>query len=198
MLIAAENIIHYSINRLRTQSRMRKQEVRTMKRFGYLSVLIVTLLALIVPSSALAAGATQFSGIAYWDVNGQCHDLEGFSYVVVLTGDLQGCHYTFVETATCSPSGAYNETGHEVFVGTYNGQAGTFGTTYRFTAKYNNCTDFLELQGRCQHPIVAGSGTGVFEGMTGRLDMWDNTVAGVALDFSYMGHLYPVSPKPTG
>jgi hypothetical protein len=177
---------------------MSEQEVRTMKRFGYLSVMIVTLLALTIPSSALAAGATQFSGIAYWDVSGQCNDLEGFSYVVVLTGDLQGCHYTFVENATCSPSGAYNETGHEVFVGTYNGQAGTFETTYRFTAKYNNCTDFQELQGRCQHPIIDGSGTGVFEGMTGRLDMRDNTVGGVAVDFPYRGHLYPVPPNSTG
>jgi len=172
-----------------------------MKRFGYLSVMIVTLLALIIPSSALAAGATQFSGVAYWPSDGQCtSDPEGVgnTYRVVMTGDLEGCHYTFVETATCSPSGAYNETGHEVFVGTYNGQAGTFRTTYRFTAKYNNCTDFLELQGRCQHPIIDGSGTGVFEGMSGRLNMRDNTVAGVAVDFPYMGHLYPVPPSPPG
>jgi hypothetical protein len=168
-------------------------------RFAYLS--IVMLLVLLMPSAALAAGATQFSGIAYWPSEGQCTGgagLEDFSYVVVMTGDLQGCHYTFVDWSSCSPGGAYNETGHEVFVGTYKGQAGTFETTYRFTAKYNNCTDFQELQGRCQHPIVDGSGTGVFEGMTGRLDMRDNTVAGVALDFPYRGHLYPVPPKSTG
>ena len=171
-----------------------------MKRFAYLLVVILTLLALSTPSSALAAGATQFSGIAYWPGTGQCTDPEGSgaSYAVVMTGDLQGCHYSFVETATCTSSGAYNETGNEIFVGQYNGQFGTFRTTYRFTAKYNNCTDFKELQGRCQHPIIDGSGTGVFEGMTGRLDMRDNTIAGVALDFSYRGHLYPVPTDPSG
>ena len=171
-----------------------------MKRFAFLSVTIVMLVALVIPSTALAQGATQISGIAYWPNEGQCADPEGAGadYAVFLTGDLQGCHYTFVENSTCSPGGAYNETGHEVFVGTYNGQSGTFETTYRFTAKYNNCTDFQELQGRCQHPIIDGSGTGVFEGMTGRLDMRDNTVAGVAVDFPYRGHLYPVPPSPTG
>ncbi len=169
-----------------------------MKRFIYLPVMIVLLLALILPSSALAAGATTFSGIATWPSEGQCTDLDGFSYVVVMTGDLQGCHYTFVDTATCSPGGAYNETGHEMFIGTYNGQPGTFETTYRFTAKYNNCTDFKELQGRCQHPLVDGSGTGVFEGMTGRLDMRDHNEAGVPLYFPYRGYLQPISATSPG
>lgn len=88
-------------------------------RFIYLPVAILVLLALIIPSQALALGATQFSGVAYWPGEGQCTDPEGAgsSYVVLMTGDLQGCHYTFVETAVCSPGGAYNETGHEVFVG---------------------------------------------------------------------------------
>jgi len=153
--------------------------------------MIVVLLALIVPSSALAAGATQFSGVAYFAGSGECTDPEGAgaSYAVVMTGDLQGCHYSFIETSVMSPSGAYNETGHEVFVGSYNGQPGTFRTTYRFTAKYTNSTDFIEVEGRCQHPLIDGSGTGVFAGMTGRLDMRDNVVDGVAVDFPYRGHL---------
>lgn len=169
-------------------------------RFIYLPVAILVLLALIIPSQALALGATQFSGVAYWPGEGQCTDPEGAgsSYVVLMTGDLQGCHYTFVETAVCSPGGAYNETGHEVFVGQYNGEFGTFETTYRFTAKYNNCTDFKEVTGRCQHPLVDGSGTGVFEGMTGRLDMRDQVVDGAGVAFPYRGHLYPVHMSPTG
>ena len=162
-----------------------------MKRFVYLPVMVVVLLALIVPSSALAAGATQFSGVAFFAGPGDCTDPEGTgaSYAVVMTGDLEGCHYSFIETSVMSPSGAYNETGHEVFVGSYNGQAGTFRTTYRFTAKYTNSTDFIEVEGRCQHPIIDGSGTGVFTGMTGRLDMRDNVIDGVAVDFPYRGHL---------
>jgi hypothetical protein len=152
-------------------------------------------LALIFPASALAMGATQFSGTAYWPTEGQCVDPEGAGadYAVHMTGDLEGCHYTFVETAMWSPSGAYNETGHEIFVGAYKGEPGTFKTTYRFTAKYTNTSDYIEVEGRCQHPLIAGEGTGVFEGMTGRLDMRDNVVAGVALDFPYRGFLSPIT-----
>jgi hypothetical protein len=172
-----------------------------MKRFAHLLVMIVTLLALIIPSSALAAGATQFSGVAYWPTNDECHDSqgEGYSYRVLMTGDLEGCHYTFVLNWTCSPGGGYNETGEEVFVGRYNGQPGTFKTTYRFTAKLGNCDATQEIAGRCQHPMVAGEGTGVFEGMTGRLDMRDIVVPGVGgVAFPYRGHLYPITASSPG
>lgn len=168
-----------------------------MNRFVHVPVRILTLLAFVISSPALAQGAAQISGIGYWPSSGQCNDPEGAGsdYAVVLTGDLQGCHYTFVETATCSPGGGYVEAGHEVFVGQYQGQSGTFETTYRFTAKYNNCTDLIEMAGRCQHPIIVGSGTGVFEGMTGRLDLRDDVVAG---NFPYRGHLNRVSAGPPG
>ena len=159
-----------------------------MKRFESVSVTILLMLTLLLPSTAFALGAAQISGIAYWPGTGQCTDPEGAgsNYAVVMTGDLQGCHYTFVETSVCSPGGAYSETGHEIFVGQYKGQSGTFKTTYRFSAKYNNCVDLKEKVGRCQHPIVAGSGTGVFQDVTGRLDLKDDVVAG---NFPYRGHL---------
>jgi hypothetical protein len=100
-----------------------------------------------------------------------------------MTGDLEGCLYTFVESAKCSPSGVYLETGTETFVG----QGGTFRTTYRFEAKYQDCANLaVEIHGRCQHPIIAGSGTGPFEGVTGRLDFKDDIEAG---NFPYRGHL---------
>lgn len=158
-----------------------------MKGLAFLSVTILTLVALIIPSPALAQGATQISGIAYF-ATGQCNDPEGegSDYAVIMTGDLQGCHYTFIETALCSPGGAYNETGTETFVGQYNGETGTFRTTYRFTAKYNDCVNLVEMVGRCQHPIIKDSGTGVFKGMTGRLDFKDDIAAG---NFPYRGHL---------
>jgi hypothetical protein len=59
----------------------------------------------------------------------------------------------------------------------------SFQTTYKFEAKYEGCAAdgayiSAELKGRCQHPIVEGSGTGVFEGVTGRLDMKDDIEAG--------------------
>ena len=65
--------------------------------------------------------------------------------------------------------------------------AGTFRTTYQFTAKYEDCANLVgEIVGRCQHPLIASSGEGVFEGVTGRLDFKDDIEAG---NFPYRGHL---------
>jgi hypothetical protein len=46
------------------------------------------------------------------------------------------------------------------------------------TEKYEDCINFVEMVGRCQHPIIEASGTGVFEGLTGRLDIMDDVAAG--------------------
>jgi hypothetical protein len=142
------------------------------------------------PSPALAEGATQISGIGFFPDPGECDDPpEGVvsDYAVVMTGDLEGCLYTDVKTAESSPSGTYRETGTEFFVGSYSDGSGTFETTYRFEAKYEDAsTQSGEIFGRCQHPIVEGSGTGIFEGVTGRIDMKDDVEAG---NFPYRGHL---------
>ena len=138
--------------------------------------------------SPFTAGATQISGIGYFAGPAECNDPEGqgSDYDLIMTGDLEGCHYVFVETARCSAGGTYNETGTETFVGLYNGAPGTFETTYRFTAKYTDCANLVgEIVGRCQHPIAAGSGEGVFEGVTGRLDFKDDIEMG---NFPYRGH----------
>ena len=134
-------------------------------------------------------GATQISGIGYFDLNGECNDPEGqgSSYNLTMTGDLEGCHYIFIESSSCSAGGAYAERGTETFVGAYGGTTGTFRTTYLFTATYEDCPTLTgEVVGRCQHPIIAGSGEGVFEGVTGRLDFQDDIEAG---NFPYRGHL---------
>jgi hypothetical protein len=134
-------------------------------------------------NSTRTVGATQISGIGFFDITDECNSPgQGASYALQLTGDLEGCHYFFVEEFECSPSGTYREEGRELFVGTYNGQAGTFWTTYKFEAKYEGCAEDgsyigAEILGRCQHPIVPGSGTGVFEGVTGRLDFKDDIEA---------------------
>jgi hypothetical protein len=44
----------------------------------------------------------------------------------------------------------------------------------------------VEIHGRCQHPITAGSGTGAFAGVTGRLDFKDDVDKAT---FYYHGHL---------
>lgn len=138
--------------------------------------------------SRFTAGATQISGIGFFAQPGECNDPEGqgSDYDLIMTGDLEGCHYVFIETARCSAGGAYTETGTETFVGLYNGAPGTFKTTYLFTATYKDCANLVgEIAGRCQHPLIAGSGEGVFEGVTGRFDMKDDVETG---NFPYRGH----------
>jgi hypothetical protein len=144
------------------------------------------------PSPALAGGATQISGVGFYADDARVHvtcddpEGEGADYAVVMTGDLEeGCLYAFVETAVSSPSGTYRETGTELFVASDG--SGTFRTTYRFEAKYEDPTDpATEIFGRCQHPIVKGSGTGIYEGVSGILLFKDDVEAG---NFPYRGHL---------
>jgi hypothetical protein len=144
-------------------------------------------------ASGQAAGATQISGVGFYAVAGECQSplAEGAAYAVKMTGDLEGCLYAFIDDYECSPSGTYREEGRELFIGTYDGRTGSFWTTYKFEAKYEGCAEDgaplgAEIFGRCQHPIVKGSGDGVFEGVTGRLDLKDDIEAG---NFPYRGHL---------
>ena len=108
---------------------------------------------------------------------------------LVMTGSLEGCLYTKVETSKETPGGVYLESGEEVFVGSLDGgPQGTFATTYRFESKWDpDALTGVELRGRCQHPIVEGSGTGGFEGAKGRLDFKD--IVGDPVTFVYRGHI---------
>lgn len=143
-------------------------------------------------SAKVGKGATQISGIGFYATTGECDYVNPpADYVIRMTGDLEGCHYVFIEDFECSPSGTYREEGKELFVGAYKGQPGTFWTTYKFEAKYEGCSGNgsplgAEIFGRCQHPIEKGSGTGAFVGVTGRLDFKDDIEAG---NFPYRGHL---------
>ncbi len=144
--------------------------------------------------TAMAAGAEQISGIAYFDDTGTCDDPitneAGASpdFALIMTGDLEGCLYTFVETFECHPGGTYKETGNEIFVGDGSpGNDGTFTTSYQVIAKFNDCPNLADqIWGMCHHPIVANSGTGDYEGVRGRFDIKDDLVAG---NYPYTGHL---------
>ena len=161
-----------------------------------LTILTLTTLAAVAligvvwtaPSPALAEGATQISGVAVLDEADECDSGSvGADYALIMDGDLEGCLYTFVdhETAQSSPSGTYRETGTETFVASDG--SGTFETTYRFEAKYEDVANLSgEIFGRCQHPIVEGSGTGIFEGVSGQLFFKDDVESGT---FPYRGHL---------
>jgi hypothetical protein len=165
-----------------------------MKRRFTTALTALAMMALIsavfaTPSPTQADGATQISGLGAYAAPGQCTDPEGdgADYALIMTGAFSGCHYTFIESSRCSAGGAYFEAGTETFVGTYNGEFGTFRTNYVFTATYRDCPNFVgEIAGRCEHPIAAGSGTGIFEGVSGRFDMKDDIEAG---NFPYRGHL---------
>ena len=64
-----------------------------------------------------------------------------------LAGSLDGCWYTYVSDAKVNPSGTYQETGTELFVGCLNGTTcGQFTTTYTFTGKFTS--SFEEIHGR--------------------------------------------------
>ena len=166
---------------------------RKMERL-VLFALVAGLMAVL----AAPAGAAndQLSGVSVYDTTGACPEppigYEDFtSYPpLVMTGSLEGCWYTKVISATDNgtPSGVYQERGEEVFVGSLDGgPVGTFATTYKFTSKWDpDVSTGSEVRGRCQHPIVGGSGTDGFEGATGRVDFKDDVVTG---EFNYRGHI---------
>ena len=147
---------------------------------------LVAFIGVVSAAPALAGGATQISGVGFFDEGDACDSASvGADFALVMTGDLDGCLYTFVETQASSPSGTYRETGTELFVDSEG--AGTFETTYRFEGKYEDVANLAgEIFGRCQHPIVEGSGTGIYEGVSGRLFFKDDVEAG---NFLYRGHL---------
>jgi len=137
------------------------------------------------------AGAAQVDGVGFIYADDPCDAVaQGYAYAISMTGGIEGCLYTLVDDWECSPSGTYREVGREYFVGTYKGEAGTFWTNYKFEAKYEGCAENgsyigAEIKGRCQHPIVKGSGTGVFEGVNGRIAFKDDIEAG---NYPYRGH----------
>lgn len=139
---------------------------------------------LLMDAPASAQGVTRISGVGYFDVDDECDSGSvGADFALIMTGDLEGCLYVFVETAEYTPSGAYMEIGRELFVGA----DGSFETVYRFEAKYADPANLIgEIFGRCQHKIVEGSGTGMFDGAGGRIDFKDDIAAG---DFPYRGSL---------
>jgi hypothetical protein len=144
---------------------------------------------------AASAATTQISGVGFFDAGACPAPPTGYEDFITypgiaMHGSLEGCWYTKVVTSkdNGTPSGVYQERGEEVFVGSFDGgPEGTFTTTYKFSSKWEpDVTNGSEVHGRCQHPIVAGSGTGGFEGATGRLDFKDDVVTG---DYLWRGHI---------
>ncbi len=169
------------------------------RRLGLLIGFVMALL-LVNPMAGDAATRlgksklSQLSGDAYYDAVQCPAPPPGYadftSYPgLVMTGSLEGCLYTKVTTSKETPSGVYLESGEEVFVGSLDGgPVGTFATTYKFESKWDpDVSSGVELRGRCQHPIVKGSGTGGFAGATGRINFKD--IIGDPVTYVYRGHI---------
>jgi hypothetical protein len=151
-----------------------------------LGILAAAATALVfVAGSARAAGNTQISGVGVYVSTTECPDLPSVYPPIEMSGGLVGCWYTDTfEVVQTTPSGGYQERGAETFIGCLSDgtTCGTFSTTYKFTAKYT--VDGSEIFGRCEHPFV--SGTGDFEGITGRVNFVDDVQTG---EFDYKGHI---------
>lgn len=160
----------------------------TTQRFAALVSTLLLTLVMAVPASAGGSGATQVSGIGYPDDEGVCKELP-FHYVIVMTGDLEGCVYGIVTSSKGpGPSGVYKERADETFVGSYKGREGTFRMKENFHAKFDLASE-NEIFGFCKHPIVRGSGTAAFAGVRGRLDFRDEVSDPASVSFPYKGHL---------
>jgi len=161
------------------------------RRIGRLvAALSVLTVSLLVPSAVSADnGNTQFDGVATAvDACAGFTDVFGLDMV---GPNLVGCliNTSFVVDKN-TPSGTYSEYGTETFVGCLLEDGvevgcGTFDIEYRFTGKFDPETG-AQHYGRCQHPIIPGTGTGVFEGATGRIDFKDDLDAGL---FYFRGHV---------
>jgi hypothetical protein len=160
------------------------------------AVVVISTTTMVGPGLAGAA-SPQISGVGVFDTSGTtcAGPPDGYAEFVsyppiALTGSLEGCWYTKIDSVkdNGAPSGVYLESGREVFVGSLNGgPAGLFATTYKFESKWDpDVSTGTEVRGRCQHPIVVGSGTGGFDGATGRLDFKDVVADG---SYLYRGHV---------
>jgi hypothetical protein len=140
-----------------------------------------------VPGAFGDSGATVVRGVQSPPVtSGPCFDA-GVIVSYTMTGGLIGCWYvdTFVLTGA-QPSGTIQASGTEHFVGCLDlggdgtcgvgDPAGTFSTTFTFTAKYDAAGN--EIHGRCHHPII--SGTGGFAGVTGVIEFTDDVTTGTS------------------
>ena len=126
---------------LRGGQRRRGNMGRWLRAATVSAVVVAT--ALVVLVATATAGTTQVSGPSmYADCTppasaGTAPSDTGDYPVLNLDGSLDGCWYTYISEAKGNPSGTYQETGTELFVGCLDGTTcGRFTTTYMFTGKF--------------------------------------------------------------
>ena len=149
---------------------------------------VVVATALVVVVATAMAGTTQVSGSGVY--NFECTPPAGTAPAdpgdydpIDMAGSLDGCWYTYVSDSKENPSGTYQETGTELFVGCLGTTCGQFTTTYTFTGKFTANFE-AEIHGRCHHPVTGG--TGGFAGMSGVILFKDDVDTGI---FYYRGNI---------
>lgn len=144
-----------------------------MKTFKCALLLVLAVAATVVAQVAMAQGAITVRGVQSdaGAVTNNCSDVNALA-TYGMDGDLGGCWYTDTfEVKRETPSGSVIAFGTEHFIGCLNGTTcGSFKTTFTFTGKYAGLT---EIHGRCHHPIIAGSGTDGFAGVSGVIEFKD-------------------------
>jgi len=141
-----------------------------------------------------SAASVQVSGVQTPVSSGSCFNLGALSSFT-MQGSLIGCWYLDTFNVQSQPSGTFQATGTEHFVGcldltgdqacTGGDPQGTLYFSFQFTGKADPVT-FAEIHGRCAHPITAG--TGGFAGAFGVITFKDDVTNGTSL---YRG---PVTP----
>jgi hypothetical protein len=158
---------------------------------------IVSCVALVAAAPASAA-TFQVGGVQSAPVSsGPCFDPNAISSYT-MAGGLVGCWYTDTLVThpaqpNGTPSGTIQATGTEHFVGcldldndgacTTGDPSGTLQFSYQFSGKFDPVTG-AEIHGRCQHPIV--SGTGDFANASGVITFKDDVTNGTSV---YAGHV---------
>ncbi len=104
-------------------------------------------------------------------------------YVILMTGDIEGCIYGITLSDQYEEeSGEYQSRDHETFIGTLDGLSGSWEMDEAYWAVFDTETGD-QLSGRCEHPIIEGSGTGDFATADGELRFVDNVENHTAVYF---------------
>jgi hypothetical protein len=140
------------------------------RRWGARPLLAAMLLSLLIPGTAAAGGSGSLAITGIQHEFGSCG---GDGYL--MTGDLEGCWWiTSFESKTDESRHNVRATGTELFDGWIGSRHGTFTTTFQYTAKMDGpWVNFIEIHGRCHHPVEASSGTGDLVGISGELSFKD-------------------------
>ena len=148
---------------------------------------VIVCVAALVAAAPASASTVQLSGVqTLIDPATGTYDMEG---------SLIGTWYTTgFEITGVHPSGTVQATGTELFDGcldldgdeacTAEDPSGTLSFEMKFSGKFVPPLLMIELHGRCQHPIVAG--TEDFEEATGVIHFKDIPPGGIA---TYQGHI---------